>query len=277
MTTSRPSSTTSWPEPRRRRLLGGVVSTARLAGLSLLRGRRGFWLALVSLLPLTWVVTAFFVPGSGIKGGFGFLEVLSTLYFPRIDLFVALFIGCAALGEEMEGKTLPYLLVRPVPRSALLLGRWIAGAVNAGVLLGAAFVVAYLATVGQMGGRALLDDLPLLGHALAALWLSLAAYSAFFVLLSVVVKWPLLVGLAVLFLWEEFAASMSGTMARFTVLHHVYTLLAQWTGEPTWRALASPHGDPLLASAKSLQVVAGVAGVSLVIALWRFRKKAYLV
>ena len=277
MTTSRPSSTTSWPEPRRRGLLGGAAATARLAGLSLLRGRRGFWLALVSLLPLTWVVAALFTSGSGIKGGFGFLELLSTLYFPRVDLFVALYIGCAALGEEIEGKTLPYLLVRPVPRSALLLGRWAAGALNAGVLLGAAYVVTYCATVGQMGTRALADDLPLLGHALAALWLSLAAYTAFFVLLSVVVRWPLLVGLAVLFLWEEWAAAMPGTMARFTLLHHVYTLLAHWTGESTWKSLASPHGDALLAAAKSLQVVAGVAGASLLIALWRFRRRPYLV
>src|SRR5262249_5436870 len=122
MTPSRPSSPTSWPAPRRRRLLGGVAATARLVGLSLLRGRRGFWLALVSLLPLTWVFASLFVAGSGIKGGFGFVDLLSKLYFPRVDLFVALFIGCAALGEDVEGETRPYLLARPVPRRAVMLG-----------------------------------------------------------------------------------------------------------------------------------------------------------
>jgi len=257
--------------------MSGAATTFRLVGLSLLRGRRGVVLAIVSLLPLTWVVAAAFASGSGFKGGFGFVEILTQLYFPRVDLFVALYLGCAALGEEIEGKTLPYLLVRPVPRSALLLGRWLAGAFNAGVLLSLAYVALYAATVGQMGAKALWVDLPVLGSACIALWLSLAAYSAFFVLLSVMVRWPLLIGLAVLFLWEEWAAQMPGTMAQFTLLHHVYTLLARWTGESTYVSLASPYGEPLLTTTQSLQALIGVAVVSLVLALLRFRRRAYIV
>src|SRR5574342_1104231 len=195
MTTSSRSSTTSWPEPRRRGLLSGIAITARLTGLSLLRGRRGIVLSIVCLLPLSWVIAAAFARGSGVKGALGFVELLSGLYYSRVNLFVALYIGCAALGEEIEARTMPYLLLRPVPRSALLLGRWLAGACNAGVLLSAAFAVAYVATVAQVGGKALRVDLPVLGHALAALWLSVAAYTAFFVLLSIVVRWPLLIGL----------------------------------------------------------------------------------
>jgi ABC-2 type transport system permease protein len=258
-------------------VVGGAATTVQLVGLSLLRGRRGVALALVCLLPLTWVVAAACAGGSGVKGSFGFVELLTTLYFARVNLFVALYLGCAALGEEIEAKTIPYLLVRPVPRSGLLLGRWLAGALNAGVLLSAAFLAAYAATVGQMGVKALRVDLPVLGHALAALWLSLAAYTSFFVLLSVVVRWPLLIGLALLFLWEEFAAKMPGTLAHFTLLHHVYSLLAHWTGEPTYQALASPNGDKLLTATQSLQVLAGFAFVSLTLALLRFRRRAYLV
>lgn len=251
--------------------------TARLTGLSLLRGRRGVVLGLVCLLPLSWVVAAAFASGSGVKGALGFVELLTGLYFSRVNLVVALYLGCAALGEEIDARTLPYLLLRPVPRPALLLGRWLAGAFNSGVLLSAAFAVAYAATVGQMGWQALRVDLPVLGHALAALWLSLAAYTAFFVLLSIVVRWPLLIGLGLLFLWEEFAAKMPGTMARFTLLHHVYSLLASWTGEPTYVALASPFGDTLLSASQSLEALGGVAIGALALALLRFRRRAYLV
>jgi len=258
-------------------VVNSIAITARLDNLSLLRERRGVVLAFVCLLPLSWVVAAAFASGSGVKGVFGFVELLTGLYFSRVNLFVALYLGCAALGEEIEAKTIPYLLVRPVPRSALLLGRWLAGAFNAGVLLSAAFAVAYVATVGQMGWKALRVDLPVFGFALAALWLSLTAYTSFFVLLSILVRWPLLIGLALLFLWEEFAAKMPGTMAHFTLLHHVYSLLAHWTGEPTYVALASPLGDKLLTAAQSLQVLCGVAVVSLVLALLRFRKRAFLV
>src|SRR5260221_14414343 len=107
MTTSRPSSTTSWPEPRRRGLFGGAAATARLVGLSLLRGRRGFWLALVSLLPLTWGVAALFTSGSGIKGGLGLVQLLSSVYFPRQAPFAPPSPAPAPVGGGGGGKPPP--------------------------------------------------------------------------------------------------------------------------------------------------------------------------
>lgn len=249
----------------------------QLVGLSLIRGNRGVTLVVVSLTPLAWPIVALLAGGDAVKGSFGFLKLLTLLYFPRVNLFVALFLGCAALGEEIDGRTLPYLLVRPIPRAALLLGRWLAGTVNAGALLTGAFVVTYGVTVGQMGVQALVVDLPVLGWSLVALWIGVAAYCAFFVLLTIVVKWPLMIGIALLFLWEEWAASMPGSMAHYTLLHHLYSLLAHWTGEPTYQSLASPHGDRLLTTQQSLQVIVGFAAVSLALALARFRKRPYLV
>ena len=288
MTTSRPSSTTSSPElaaagrgerprPRRRGLLDGIVATVRISGLSLLRGRRGLVLGLFCAAPLAWPALELFRSGAGAKGAFGFLDVITQVYFARVNLVAGLFLGCGALGEEMEGKTLPYLLTRPVPRSALLIGRWLSATLTAMVLLSTAYVAVYLATVGQMGLEALWVDLPVLGHALLGLCLSLFAYGAFFMLLSIVVKWPLPIGLAVLFVWEQWAAALPGRAARYTILHHVYTLLAQWTGDATYHKLASPYDDPLLPAETSLQVLAWIAVASLAFALWRFRKRPYLV
>ncbi len=293
MTTSRPSSTTSSPEPaetagagadalarpapRRRRLLDGIAATVRVSGLSLLRGRRGVALALLCAVPLVAPAIELVRAGAGAKGALGFLDTITKFYFARVNLVVALFLGCGALGEEIEGRTLPYLLTRPVPRSALLLGRWLSAIVTATVLLSASFALVYAATVAQMGFEALWVDLPVLGWALLGVVVSLVAYSAFFMLLTIVVKWPLLVGLGLLFLWEEWAAAMPGRAARYTVLHHVYTLLAHWSRDDTYVRLASPFGDKMLSASESLQVLAWIAAVSLALALWRFRKKTYLV
>jgi len=283
MTTSRPSSTTSSPEragrpsPRRRGLFDGVAATVRVTGLSLLRGRRGVALSLLCALPLIAPALELVEAGAGAKGALGFLDTVTNWYFARVNLIVGLFLGCGALGEEIEGRTLPYLLSRPVPRSALLLGRWLTAIATGTVLLGASYAVAYAASVGQMGLEALWVDLPVLGFALLGVAVSLIAYSAFFMLLTIVVKWPLLVGLALLFLWEEWAASMPGAAARYTVLHHVYNLLAHWTGDPTYVKLASPFEDERLAAASSLQILAWICAVSLALALWRFRRRPYLV
>jgi ABC-type transport system involved in multi-copper enzyme maturation permease subunit len=247
------------------------------SGLALLRGRRGAALALLCALPLLAPAVELVRSGAGAKGALGFLDTVTIYCFARVNLIVGLFLGCGALGEEIEGRTLPYLLTRPVPRSALLLGRWLSAIVTAFVLIGASYVAIYAATVGQMGLEALWVDLPVLGFALLGVAISLVAYSAFFVLLSIAIRWPLLVGLALLFVWEEWAASMPGTLARYTVLHHVYTVLARWSGEETWLRLASPYGDPLLTAGASLRVLAWIAGLSLALALWRFRRRPYLV
>ncbi len=278
MTISKPSSTiSSRDRPPRRGLVDGIVATLRVSGLTLLRGRRGVSLALLCLLPLIAPALELFRAGAGAKGGVGFVEMLTTFYFPRVNLIVALFVGCGALGEEIEGKTLPYLLTRPVPRSALLLGRWLSAVVTSTVLLGAAFVTLYLATVGQMGVEALVVDLPMLGVALAGMALSLFAYCAVFMLLSVVIKWPLLVGLALLFVWEQFAATMPGAMARYTLLHHIYTVLTRLSGDPGYETLARPYDLELLPAATSLQVLLWIGGLALGLALLKFRRKSYLV
>jgi ABC-type transport system involved in multi-copper enzyme maturation permease subunit len=283
MTTSSRSSTISSPEPaarvapRRRRLLDGALATVRVSGLTLLRGKRGVGLALLCLLPLIAPGLELVQEGAGAKGAVGFLETATVFYFRAVNLVVALFLGCGALGEEIEGRTLPYLLTRPVPRAGLLLGRFIASVLAASVLLGAAFVLLYVATVAPMGAEALWIDLPILGFTLIGLVLSLVAYGAFFVLLTVVVKWPLLIGLALLFLWEQWATDLPGTAARYTVQHHVYTLLWRWTGEETYRSVASPYGDELLTSGESLRVLGWIAAISLGLAVIRFRKRAYLV
>lgn len=251
--------------------------TLGLTGLSLLRGRRGVALACLCALPLIAPGLELIWSGAGTKGGVGFVELLTGHYFPRINLIVALFVGCGALGEEIDGKTLPYLLTRPVPRAALVIGRWLAAIVTAGSLLAASYLVLYVATVAPMGGDALLVDLPILGWALCGMALSLVAYCAVFMLLSVVIKWPLLVGLALLFVWEEFAATMPGNLARYTLLHHVYTLLARLSGDESYVKLARPENIELLPTADSLQVLVWVAVVALGLALWKFRRKSFLV
>ena len=41
------------------------------------------------------------------------------VFRPSRCLVVCLFLGCAALGDDLDGKTLPYVLTRALPRHAL--------------------------------------------------------------------------------------------------------------------------------------------------------------
>ena len=56
-----------------------------------------------------------------------------------ICLLLALFYGTSVLGEELDGKTLTYLLTRPISRIAVYAGRLAAVQLLAGVLLALLF------------------------------------------------------------------------------------------------------------------------------------------
>ena len=72
-------------------------------------------------------------------------------------------------------------------------------------------------------------------------------------------------------------AAVPGQLAQYTVLHHVYNVLSQWTSSETYLRLANPGGNEVLTAAGSLQVLAWICVVSLAAAPWRFRQRAYLV
>src|ERR1051325_5645147 len=107
MTTYSLSSTTSARELARRALVDGTWITLRLAGLSLLRGRRGIALAALCLIPLVPVAFALFTDASGGKGGLGYVDAYARFFLRWVVPVVCLYVGCAALGEEIEGRTLP--------------------------------------------------------------------------------------------------------------------------------------------------------------------------
>src|SRR5262249_13054139 len=50
---------------------------------------------------------------------------------------VALIVGSAVVAEEIEDRTITYLFTRPIPRAAILVGRYLAALVLLAVVLGA--------------------------------------------------------------------------------------------------------------------------------------------
>jgi ABC-2 type transport system permease protein len=110
----------------------------------------------------------------------------------------ALIVGTGVLGSEVDDGTIVHILTKPLPRSEIILAKL-------GVAVG---VTAVTAAVPLFIAGALADSVRLgLGLAVGAV-VGACAYTALFLMLSLLTKRPVLLGLVYILVWE-------GLLARF--------------------------------------------------------------
>jgi ABC-2 type transport system permease protein len=105
---------------------------------------------------------------------------------------IALIVGTGVLGSEVDDGTLVHILTKPLPRRDIILAKFgVAAGVSAVTSAVPLFVAGILAESARLG----------LGLAVAAA-VGAAAYSAFFLLLSLLTRRPVLLGLVYILVWE---------------------------------------------------------------------------
>ena len=170
---------------------------------------------------------------------------------------VALVFGGAAFGNEVEDGTLFYLVMKPVPRVALVAGKYVATvAASAGLV--ALSVLAATVIAGQ--------DATTLRTGAAFAVASVAgavAYSGLFLVLGLVTTRTLVVGLAYIFLWEGVLSALFEGLRTLSIREYTRALAAAWADLP-----ANVLGVDLTPGGALLGIVL-VAGVSLVLATYR--------
>jgi hypothetical protein len=68
---------------------------------------------------------------------------------------VGLVIGAAVLTEEVENRTITFLFTRPMPRAALLLGRWLTSFTGVALILGTTALLTSFFSAHPVGGNGL--------------------------------------------------------------------------------------------------------------------------
>ncbi|HLG54595.1 MAG TPA: ABC transporter permease subunit [Vicinamibacterales bacterium] len=198
----------------------------------MLWSRRTIFMAIVVGSPVILALIARIVQATGIAplrvngvrvdaaGMFGMMIWILFLRF--IVPVLGVFYGTALVADEVEDKTITYLFTRPIRRSAILVGKFIAYLVctTLVVLPGVMLVYFLIVPFREIGAsfKLLLTDLGLLA-------LGLAAYGGLFALVGTVMKRPLVVGLVFAFGWEQLALIMPGYLRRFTLAYYLQSLV----------------------------------------------------
>ena len=114
----------------------------------------------------------------------------------------ALIVGTGVLGSEIDDGTIVHILTKPLPRRDIILAK-----------LGVAVSVTAVTAAVPLFIAATLADSVRLGAGLAVgATVGAFAYSAFFLLLSLLTRRPVLVGLAYILVWESLLGTfVSGT------------------------------------------------------------------
>jgi ABC-2 type transport system permease protein len=188
----------------------------------LLAGRRLLLIALLVALPL--VVPAVFAAGADIDPATFTLEVFRQLVLPVLLPVVALTFATSSLGSELRDGTVTNLLLKPIPRAAVLGAKYLAAVVSSLVVLLPAEAAGHVIVAGGLGSTDLLAGM-LLATTVGAL-----AYCALGVLLSLLMARALLVGLAYALLWEGAVVSVAPSAASLSIRGYTEGVLAAVLG-----------------------------------------------
>ncbi len=156
-------------------------------------------------------------------GGIGVFGVMMWMLFLRFIVPVlAVFYGTALMADEVEDKTLTYLFTRPIPRGAVLVGKYLAYVACTMLVVLPAVMLVYFLVVPfrEVPGTfmSLVTDLGLLG-------LGLAVYGAVFAFVGAYFKRPLVLGLVFTFGWEPTVMVLPGYLKQFTIAYYLQALV----------------------------------------------------
>jgi ABC-2 type transport system permease protein len=198
-----------------------IAAIGRVTLRGLLGRRRALLVGLLAILP---VLIALLIRLAG--GRSDIVEILDTLVVRTILPLVALIVGTAAIGSEIEDGTLVFTLVKPVARWRIALAKTLVASGLTIVLL----IPPILLSAVLMAGFAGTTLATAAGFALAAA-VGAAAYAGAFTTLGAITSRALIVGLAYTLLWEGVLAGLLEGTRFLSIRQATLGLAALITGE----------------------------------------------
>ncbi|MFQ5768850.1 MAG: ABC transporter permease, partial [Acidobacteriota bacterium] len=221
------------PVPREVGFMAGAKAVFRFSLPVTLVSRRTLMMGLLgTFLPLSAMVFLVVkaIPQAEIRRpGYIFYTGSFQFIFYYVML-VALFYGTAVVAEEIDWKTLTYLLVRPVSKGAILVGKgaaaWTVGSMILLPVITCTYLLFTLAD-GLMfsgGASSFWINLPTFLGDLLRVAGGLAVYTAVFMFLGAQFKHPVIWAIGVAFGWESWVAFVPGLTRKLTVMHYLQSL-----------------------------------------------------
>ncbi len=202
-----------------------------------------------------------------------FNDILMVFYLQFFIVILSLFYGTSVTSEEVEGRTLSYLVTRPIAKPVIVAGKFAAYVALSFLIVGISLALSFFIMNGARLGDPSLY-VTFFRYA-GVLLLGILAYTALFTFLGTLLKRAVLVGLVFGFGWENVIQYFPGSTQKFSLVHYLKSLLpyhySGGGGGLTSILLFRLEPTPPVAAVLALVVVTGVF-VVLACAVFRWKE-----
>jgi ABC-2 type transport system permease protein len=188
--------------------------------------------------------------------------VFTQTVMPTLLPFTVLILATAALGNEIEDRTLPYLTLKPIGRLRIILGKLVGTVLVAAPIILAGLVLTYLIVFRGDSG----DNLRILGAIAVSTSVAIVAYSAIFILLSLLITRALVVGIIYTLVWESLLGRFLPGLRVVSVRHFTRSIFVGILDDPRVEMANATSTSAAILTLLSVSVV------SVVLATLRLRR-----
>ncbi len=194
---------------------------------------------------------------------FGFVMVILSLVFCT-----------SVVAQEVENKTIVYLLTRPIPRYRIITVKFVPALLVTLVTVWTALIIAAFSAYGlsHIGSSPLKHDLLLAP-------IGVLAYGTVFLLLTTLLHRPLIYGLLYAFGWETWVPNMPGSFQRLSLMAYLRVLAPHSTPEAAEADITSvltPQTQDVISSHIAWVVMITTIVVAFALALYTFSVREYV-
>ena len=196
--------------------------------------------------------------------------VASMLVFRLVALASAIF-TTAIISQEVEQRTIVYLLTRPVPRWKLIVIRYLASVLVVGLV---GVLAAILTTFGAFNGF----NNPVLWNDIKAIMIGACAYGALFLFVSLLFNRAMLVCLLFAFGWETSVPNMRG-MESLSIQAYMQAIAqhpADDSNPEFLELITGTLGINLITPDRAWAILIGLVVILLALSAWWFTHFEYV-
>jgi ABC-2 type transport system permease protein len=218
----------------------------------------------LALIPVIFALI--FVLDSSIDDNWHYLgnTVFVDLMIPTLLPLTVLVLATSAFGDEIEDRTLPYLVLKPVTRLRIVLEKLIGSVLVSGPIVIIGLALTYLLIMRGDSG----DHLRLLWAMAVAAAVATVAYSAIFMLVSLLISRALVAALIYSLVWETILGRYVPGLRYVSIRHFVRSIFAG----------IAENADYSFRFSKQAGVTAGVltlliaSVIAIALSNWRLRR-----
>lgn len=187
-----------------------------------------------------------------------YLNFFAATLLPLATLILA----TAALGDEIEDRTLQYLALKPIGRFGIVLQKFIAILVVVVPIVWAGIALTW--AIASFGHYDEMRDL--LTPALFSSLVAIVGFGSLFLFLSLIIQRALLIGVFYVFIWESALTRYLPGIRAISIRHYTQSLFVRLADDRRFTI------SQVSAQSTVIITVAAICVVCLILATWRLRR-----